>query len=230
MNNRQKLGYMALGAWILAIGMAIGQFITPNIEAQHNGVFDTVMCSKLFVKNIGDDMSGVYLTPTSVMIARGADKAIELQCSEDQQNEVVIYNPKTGERFITMGSHWERNSDTEVAGVFLWDRRDANSISVSMLSTDEANEVTVVNPQTGKKAVGMKSVSGGNSVYVYNQGKRAIDLSSVPMLGNSLVVSDKQENPVAGVSGMWLSRTPGEGSIWVTDKQSGKHKRLEDFK
>ncbi len=33
MNHKQKLGYMALGALILAIGITIGQFITPNIEA-----------------------------------------------------------------------------------------------------------------------------------------------------------------------------------------------------
>ena len=30
MNHRQKLGYMVLGALILAIGITIGQFITPT--------------------------------------------------------------------------------------------------------------------------------------------------------------------------------------------------------
>ena len=31
MNYKQKLGYMALGAGLLAIGIIIGQFITPDI-------------------------------------------------------------------------------------------------------------------------------------------------------------------------------------------------------
>ena len=42
MNTWQKLGYMALGAGILAIGIIIGQVITPDIEAQKNGVFDKI--------------------------------------------------------------------------------------------------------------------------------------------------------------------------------------------
>ena len=29
MNHRQKLGYMALGAGIMAVGITIGQFVTP---------------------------------------------------------------------------------------------------------------------------------------------------------------------------------------------------------
>ena len=37
MNYKQKLGYMALGAGILAIGIIIGQVVTPDIEAQSNG-------------------------------------------------------------------------------------------------------------------------------------------------------------------------------------------------
>ena len=77
MNHKQKLGYMALGAGILAVGIIIGQVITPNIEAQSDGVFDTIMCRQLFVKNISDDdMSGVYLSPTGVRITRGDDTAI----------------------------------------------------------------------------------------------------------------------------------------------------------
>ena len=35
MNYKQKLGYMALGAGILAVGIIIGQWGTPDIEAQN---------------------------------------------------------------------------------------------------------------------------------------------------------------------------------------------------
>ena len=49
MNHKQKLGYMALGAGILAIGNIIGQWGTPDIEAQSNGVFDKITCREIEV-------------------------------------------------------------------------------------------------------------------------------------------------------------------------------------
>lgn len=49
MNHKQKLGYMALGAGILALGIIIGQIITPDIKAQNNGVFDKITCRELEV-------------------------------------------------------------------------------------------------------------------------------------------------------------------------------------
>ena len=58
MNHKQKLGYMALGALILAVGITIGQFVTPNIEAQNNGVFDKVVCRELEVV----DKAGLRMT------------------------------------------------------------------------------------------------------------------------------------------------------------------------
>ena len=51
MNHKQKLGYMALGAGIMALGMIIGQWGTPDIEAQNNGVFDEIVCTGLTVVN-----------------------------------------------------------------------------------------------------------------------------------------------------------------------------------
>ena len=79
MNHKQKLGYTLLGAGIMALGIIIGQAITPNIEAQQHGYFDTIVCHKLFVKNVGDDMSAVMISPDSVIITReGQKKAIEL--------------------------------------------------------------------------------------------------------------------------------------------------------
>ena len=47
MQNKQKLGYMALGAGIMALGIIIGQWGTPDIEAQSNGVFDEITSRSL---------------------------------------------------------------------------------------------------------------------------------------------------------------------------------------
>ena len=49
MNHKQKFGYMALGAGILAVGIIIGQFVTPNIEAQSNDVFNKITCREIEV-------------------------------------------------------------------------------------------------------------------------------------------------------------------------------------
>lgn len=49
MNHKQKLGYTLLGAGIMAVGITIGQFITPDIEAQSNGVFDKITCREIEV-------------------------------------------------------------------------------------------------------------------------------------------------------------------------------------
>ena len=51
MNNKQKLGYILLGAGIMLVGITIGQLVSPNIEAHNNGVFDEIVCSRLSVVN-----------------------------------------------------------------------------------------------------------------------------------------------------------------------------------
>ena len=168
MNYKQKFLYTLLGAGFMAVGIIIGQWGTPDIEAQSDGVFDTIICRQLFVKNISDDMSGVYLSPTGVRITRGRDTAIELRSTEDQQNEVVIYSPRTGKRVAEIGSQWHMDNDREIAGVLIWDRRDANSISIAMLSSGETNGIDVMNPQTGKSAVAIKSDELRNYLAVYD--------------------------------------------------------------
>ena len=49
MNYKQKLGYTALGAAIMLIGMWVSPLISPQVTAQHNGVFDEIQCRKLTV-------------------------------------------------------------------------------------------------------------------------------------------------------------------------------------
>ena len=53
MKRFEKLGYMALGAGILALGITIGQFVTLPIEAQNkngtDGVFDKITCREIEV-------------------------------------------------------------------------------------------------------------------------------------------------------------------------------------
>ena len=54
MNYKQKLGYTALGAAIMLIGMWVSPLISPPVTAQHNGVFDKIQCTSLtVVDNMG---------------------------------------------------------------------------------------------------------------------------------------------------------------------------------
>ena len=51
MNRQQKLGYMVLGAVIMAVGIGLGAVVSPPLIAHRNGVFDEVVCGKLTVVN-----------------------------------------------------------------------------------------------------------------------------------------------------------------------------------
>lgn len=55
MNYKQKLGYTALGAMIMLVGLGVGSIISPPLVAKNNGVFDEITCSKLTVK---DELAG----------------------------------------------------------------------------------------------------------------------------------------------------------------------------
>ena len=62
MNHKQKLGYMTLGAGILGLGIIIGQFVTPGIEAQNNGVFEKITCGEIEVVDSRSGKRRVLIT------------------------------------------------------------------------------------------------------------------------------------------------------------------------
>ena len=199
MNHRQKLGYMALGAVIMAVGITIGQFVTPNIEAQSNGVFDTIVCRELFVRNTDSDVRRVIISPDSVIIARGKKKAVELRASENRGNQVQIYNPQTGERSVGMGS------TEDISAVSIWHHQDENLLSVMMFSKDDEskddesrddkNGLIVVNPQTRESAVNIGSDGFVNSLSISDNtdvSMNAFDFSSIKGLGNLATYYDRQ--------------------------------------
>ena len=82
MNHKQKLGYTLLGAGIMAVGITIGQWVTPDIKAQNNSVFDEIRCSKLTVvdKNGNEGVILVSLEEGSgvIVLDEHGKTAIEL--------------------------------------------------------------------------------------------------------------------------------------------------------
>ena len=115
MNHKQKLGYMALGALILAIGITIGitigQFITPNIEAQQNGVFDEITCRQLTVVDENGEvviaLGSIKHWGNGIAIYDSNGKMAFRLYSDKSGNHIRISNP-FGETAFTLNS-WRSN-------------------------------------------------------------------------------------------------------------------------
>ena len=138
MNHKQKLGYTLLGAGIMAVGITIGQFITPNIEAESNGVFDKITCRELEV------------------VDENGNKAIVL-ASDDNTNGLTIYDRQSGTAGVELVS-WALNSVTvyqqgkKAIQLLSWNAWPTNQVTVydmqensaiSLFSGHEKNAVVI---------------------------------------------------------------------------------------
>ena len=102
MNYKQKLRYTLLGAGIMALGIIIGQWGTPNIEAQSKGVFDKITCrefevvdakgNKAIVLAGGDKYGNNNL---SIYYPQGKE-GIELRCNDAGTSAIRNLNRSSG--------------------------------------------------------------------------------------------------------------------------------------
>lgn len=102
MNRKQRLGYILLGAGIMAVGVIIGQFITLDIEAQNNGVFDEIMCKKLTIVD-GKGNKSIVLGSGStgngiIVIDKKGKKSIILMADEIR-NSLSLYDSQVIVKF-----------------------------------------------------------------------------------------------------------------------------------
>ena len=122
MNYKQKLGYMALGAGILAVGIIIGQIITPDIEAQSNGVFDEITCRSLKV------------------VDENGKTAIELSAGGEFDNRVTLYNQWGSGIVLNASKIDNRVSVYDYEGA--WNRNENEAVSlVSTITGESALEI-----------------------------------------------------------------------------------------
>ncbi len=141
MNHKQKLGYMALGAGILALGIIIGQFVTPNIEAQSNEVFDKITCRELEVvdeKGEGVIFLRSYQGKNSVMVLGKTGGLVALDTS-DEQNGVLIFG-----------------------------KEDQHPPAVRLYHHKEKGNGMLIQNTHGKDAISLRSADLGNNVLVYD--------------------------------------------------------------
>ena len=172
MNHKQKLGYMALGAGILALGIIIGQWTTPPIEAQNNGTFDEIICRKLWVVDEND-------------------KAAILLSSDKEGRGVTAYD-ENGKPAIYLAS------DKAGSLVAVYDKQEKAAIVLSSFfgsGTVKCRGLKVVNEE-GKPLVELDSSGlgkGGGTVKVFDEYGVSVGLITGEK-GNSLGRFDKIES------------------------------------
>ncbi|MYE88319.1 hypothetical protein F4X33_04905 [Candidatus Poribacteria bacterium] len=160
MNHKQKLGYTLLGAGIIAVGITIGQFITPNIEAQSNGVFDKITCHEI---EVVDEKGKRAIVLQSMKGLPPSDKFFE--------NQIVIYNPSTEREAVALGS----NSSYNYIQVMNHQRNKDHqeSFGMQIICSREENNLRLLNPQ-GDRAIELNAGgSHGLAVHDYKEGTKA---------------------------------------------------------
>ena len=186
MNQKQKLGYMVLGAVILAVGIIIGQVITPDIEAQSNGVFDKIICKEIEVVD-KDGNTGILLVAGEPF--RLGDEETRLG------NAVIIDQPnyrlsRTAVSIVAL--------DNGSNGLHIFD--DRGDAAITVRHKERANLMSISNPQGGGGIL-LASNESRNSIRIKNkQGdKDGIRLFCIEEEGHGINVFDQHQELGAGL-------------------------------
>ena len=135
----------------MAIGVTIGQCITPNIEAQNNGVFDEIQCTKLTLM----DKAGNY----GIVLNAGREN-----------NSMLIFD-KTQAPAILLGGGWVRD---EVKDNVIQINGGTGNNAI-LLSADETTSLVRIFDNVGNSAIMLGANETGNHVAVLGKaGKEEI--------------------------------------------------------
>ena len=169
MNHKQKLGYTLLGAEIMAVGIMIGQFVTRDIEAQSNGVFDEIACRRLEV------------------VDKSGNARVLLKTKKDET--VVTLRDKAGKTAIALYAGGIMNS------ISVYDESGALGGGIDLFASDELKRVSVLN-KAGKFVIELSASDVfGNRVALFDSvDKGGIVLHKGYRDGKRLSVFDKAGN------------------------------------
>lgn len=179
MNHKQKLGYILLGAGIMAVGITIGQFLTPQLEALSNGVFNKIVCREIEV------------------LDEDGNKAIGLR-SNDKATSVSIYD-RRGNIAAVLGTEGDGTRLT------FWDEFGEKALvleSKGRVLPEVVRGLTVYQDfPPEKEAIALKYTSVENSLLINHrsQGSTLIDGQSVKT--HQLEVRDYNHYPVVHIVG-----------------------------
>ena len=221
MNHKQKLGYMALGAGILAIGITIGQFVISDSEAQSNGymalgavvllgavgltnppsnsVFDKITCRRLEVV----DEKGNQLVVLEGREAMLGKKLGNITVYDTKGNQSVLLNG--GESEIGLGG-----------GVLIQDEK--GNLAISLQSIPPGNSVSVHGKkgETGKSVWMSVSEYHSADVRVYDKEDKAQVAMGMVEYGGEVRVWSK-EGKEGGQAAMSITKGGGHVQTWSKD-------------
>ena len=199
MNHKQKLGYMALGAGILALGIIIGQVVTPDIDAQNNGVFDKITCREIEV------------------IDKDGETAIRLYTTKHGGD--IRMDSKDGKRAI-MGIG-ERGGEFYLSGK----GKGSDGGTVSMYTDENGASLSVQDRLLSDGGISMDALSYGGSITV--KGKDLFDGGAVYInidsQGGGVEVSGK-----GGVAAMGTDEHGGRVDVFNRNKQFNHQAVISD--
>ena len=174
MNHKQKFFYTLLGAGIMALGIIIGQIITPDIEAQNNGVFDEITCRSL---NVVDE---------------NGNRGIFLLATEDL-NTIHIGGNNPGGGGISLTTRHFEGTDPDNSILI---HNEAGNTAIKLEAKEHQNYVQVFD-NAGKEAIILRSHENANSILVFDTaGEPAILLSAIESENNLFVVRKGGEGSV----------------------------------
>lgn len=163
MNHKQKLGYTVFGAVIMLVGITIGQFITLNIEAQSNGVFDEITCRRLKIVDKSGQDAIILNAPEDANAIIVYDKAREpaiLLAALDSENSIFV-NRKVGEGSVKLMGTKDRSGVFIGDGLKLVVAEDGNLIllkgkageeSINLLAAEKEGTSIIIVDRTGNPA------------------------------------------------------------------------------
>ena len=164
MNHRQKLGYTALGAIIMLVGLTIGTIVAPPLTAQHNGTFDEIQCTNLTIADENGQPAMLFL-------------------SDDDANLLSIYQPGGKQHAIDIFAL------TEKTGMIINNKNEQPVISRT--NQPDGTSHLFIRDYTHKGAIDIGINQSAQMSILDRRGDPAISLSHLPILGNQLSIRDK---------------------------------------
>ena len=230
MNHKQKLGYTVLGAGIMLVGITIGQFVTPNIEAQRNNVFDKIICRELEVVDAKGNKA-IVLTSEEfrgegfdgeeyeiwenkmVFYKRQGKQAVKLVV--DKWSSEVLLNDREGNRGVWLHSGRNFAADTNKVVVYEPDKAGANEYEHQGASLQSTGESDVA----GTKAFSSLSLNSSDSSM--------ISLKSNDAENSIRIESDEKKNSIyiwnpQGKLGINLASGKNLNYVYLYDQQEEK--------
>lgn len=188
MNYKQKLGYILFGAGIMAIGIIIGQVITPDIEAQSNGVFDKITCRELEVVDEKGERGIVLLAvgdTNAIVIGDNSPGTGRIYLGTDHGTNGITITDGAGNRAIRLEAKEHNNH------VQLFDKAEKEAI---LLDTYEDANAVAIFGKDEKTAILLSAFESENNLFVVRKGgEGSVKLVGTKDKSGVSIISSKTE-------------------------------------